>query len=149
MKYSEAKKILDSIRNSHKYGGEVQFRMAVYHLIDTGMRNFTPEIVESTCKKIDQQDDSNAVMTNDYQKRIVRRAAEIAKSGIDITQLLVYIQREFSFDVGDFITADTLAYRLARVLEEDYCTDRSVLYDRLESLGADISPEELKYVDLV
>lgn len=45
MNYMESKKKLDELRRKN----EVLFRMAISHLMDTGIRHFTEESVVRTC----------------------------------------------------------------------------------------------------
>ena len=55
---------------------------------------------ENRCnEEIQKEDDSKAFMTNDFKCELVRTAGELAK--IDHIHLLVYIQREVTYDVGD------------------------------------------------
>lgn len=94
MTYQESKKILNEIRNRN----EIMFRMSLSHLIDVGVRNLDDESVQKTCKAIQEKDDSNSCITNDYLCDIVKTAGEIAK--IDHIHILVYIQEEVFYDVG-------------------------------------------------
>lgn len=95
MLYKESKKILDNIRSKN----EMMFRMSLSHLIDVGVRHLTNEIIEETCKEICKEDDRRSLMTNRFKCDLIRMAGEIAK--IDHIHLLVYIQREMVYDVGD------------------------------------------------
>ena len=95
MTYTESKKILDKIRNRN----EMMFRMAISHLMDVGIRHLDEENIERTCKAINREDDSKSFMTNSFKCDLIRMAGELAK--IDHIHLLVYIQREVSYDVGD------------------------------------------------
>ena len=95
MKYVEAKNILDEIRKRN----EVMFRMAISHLMDVGIRHLDERSVKATCEEIQKEDDSKSFMTNDFKCDLIRTAGEIAK--INHIYLLVYIQREISYDVGD------------------------------------------------
>lgn len=96
MTYTESKKVLDEIRNRNH---EVVFRMAISHLMDVGIRHLDDENIKRTCEEIQKEDDSKAFMTNDFKCELVRTAGELAK--IDHIHLLVYIQREVFYDVGD------------------------------------------------
>ena len=96
MTYAESKKILDEIRNRNH---EMIFRMAISHLMDVGIRHLDEETIERACKEIQKEDDSKAFMTNDFKCELIRVAGELAK--IDHIHLLVYIQREVFYDVGD------------------------------------------------
>ena len=93
--YLESKNTLDKIR---RYD-EMMFRMAISHLMDVGIRHLDEENIERTCEAIQKEDDSRAFMTNNYKCDLIRMAGELAK--IDHTHLLVYIQREVFYDVGD------------------------------------------------
>ena len=95
MSYAESKRILDEIRSYD----EVMFRMAISHLMDVGIRHLDEENIERTCKAIQKEDDSKSFMTNDFKCDLIRMAGELAK--IEHIYLLVYIQREVTYDVGD------------------------------------------------
>lgn len=95
MTYAEAKKEIDKIRNKD----EIIFRMAISHLYDVGYRHLTEECVEETVEEIMQQDDSQSLMTNEYLANIVRTAYQLAQ--FDHIHLIVYIQREVTYDVFD------------------------------------------------
>lgn len=95
MEYIESKKIIDEIRSRN----ELMFRMSLSHLIDVGVRNLTDENISQTCKEINEEDDSKHFITNDCKCQIVKTAGELAK--IDHIHLLVYVQREVTYDVGD------------------------------------------------
>jgi hypothetical protein len=75
------------------------FRMAISHLMDVGIRNLNEENIERTCEEIQKEDDRKSFMTNNYKCDLVRMAGELAK--IEHIHLLVYIQREVTYDVGD------------------------------------------------
>ena len=96
MTYAESKKVLDEIRNRNH---EVIFRMAISHLIDVGIRHLNEENIKRTCEEVQKEDDSKAFMTNNFKCELIRVAGELAK--IDHIHLLVYIQREVFYDVGD------------------------------------------------
>lgn len=96
MTYAESKKMLDEIRNRNH---EVIFRMAISHLMDVGIRHLNEENIKRTCEEIQKEDDSKAFMTNNFKCELIRVAGELAK--IDHIHLLVYIQREVFYDVGD------------------------------------------------
>ena len=96
MMYAESKRKIDEIRNRNH---EMIFRMAISHLIDVGIRHLDEESVKRTCDEIQMEDDSRAFMTNDFKCELVRTAGELAK--VDHIHLLVYIQREVAYDVGD------------------------------------------------
>lgn len=95
MNYAESKRKIDEIR---RYD-EIMFRMAISHLIDVGIRHLNEENIERTCEEIKKEDDSKSFMTNSYKCDLVRMAGELAK--IEHIHLLVYIQREVTYDVGD------------------------------------------------
>ena len=104
MSYQESKKILDDIRARHD---EVVFRMAISHLVDVGIRHLDKESCTKACKEIMSQDDSHALMTNDFMCEIVWLAHELSKvSHID---LLIYIQRYVNWCVCDQLPEDALS----------------------------------------
>ena len=95
MTYYESVKILDEIRKRN----EVLFRMGISHLMDVGIRHLDEENIKRTCEEIQEEDDSKAFMTNDFKCGLIKVAGELAK--VDHIHLLVYIQREVFYDVGD------------------------------------------------
>ena len=95
MNYGESKRKIDEIR---RYG-EAMFRMAISHLMDVGIRHLDEENVERTCEEIIKEDDSRLFVKNGFQCDLIRMAGELAK--IEHIHLLVYIQREVTYDVGD------------------------------------------------
>ena len=77
--------------------GEITFRMAISHLMDVGMKNLTPELVNEAKDEIMKQDDRKMFVTNELLCDVVECAGELAK--IDATYLLVYIGRNVEYDV--------------------------------------------------
>jgi hypothetical protein len=94
--YAESKKKFDDIRNRV---GEPMFRMGISHLMDVGIRNLDKDLVEETCEKIMQEDDSKAFMTNGFKCELIRIAYDLAQ--ISHVDLLAYISREMFYDTGD------------------------------------------------
>ena len=91
------KTIEQNINNLRRDYGEMIFRMAISHLMDVGMRNLTPELVNEAKDEIMKQDDSKMFVTNEVLCDVVECAGELAK--IDATYLLVYIGRNVEYDV--------------------------------------------------
>ena len=85
---------INSIRRNY---GEIIFRMAISHLMDVGMRNLAPELVNEAKDEIMKKDDSRMFVTNGLLCDVVECAGELAK--IDTTYLLVYIGRNVEYDV--------------------------------------------------
>lgn len=98
------KTIEQNINNIRKDYGEVIFRMAISHLMDVGMRNLTPELVDEAKDEIMKKDDSKMFITNELLCDIVECAGELAK--IDATYLLVYIGRNVEYDVDGCYRAE-------------------------------------------
>ena len=98
------KTIEQNINNLRRNYGEITFRMAISHLIDVGMRNLTPELVNEAKDEIMKQDDSKAFVTNELLCDVVECAGELAK--IDATYLLVYIGRNVEYDVDGYDCAE-------------------------------------------
>lgn len=93
------KTVEKNINNIRRDYGEMIFRMAISHLMDVGMRNLTPELVDEAKNEIMKKDDSKMFITNKFLCNIVECAGELAK--IDATYLLVYIGRNVVYDVGE------------------------------------------------
>lgn len=134
--YAESKKRIEKIRDKY---GEFVFRGGISHLMDVGIRHLTEENVERTCKEIMQSDDSGQFMTNEFKCELVKAAYELAQvSHID---LLVYIQREVAYDVGDYVIgykkAIGLLKRCVEQIEANENYDNTETYDVLQSIGFD------------
>ena len=104
------KTIEQNINNIRKDYGEMIFRMAISHLMDVGMRNLTPELVNETKDEIMKKDDSKMFVANELLCDVVECAGELAK--IDATYLLIYIGRNVEYDVDG-------CYRSENEEEED------------------------------
>ena len=98
------KTIEQNINKLRRDYGEITFRMAISHLMDVGMRNLTPELVNEAKDEIIKQDDRKMFVTNELLCDVVECAGELAK--IDATYLLVYIGRNVEYDVDDFCCAE-------------------------------------------
>ena len=92
---------INSIRRNY---GEIIFRMAISHLMDVGMKNLTPELVNEAKDEIMKKDDSRMLVTNELLCDVVECAGELAK--IDETYLLVYIGRNVEYDVDGYDCAE-------------------------------------------
>ena len=130
--YAESKKKIDKIRSDYR---EMAFRAGISHLMDVGIRHLTKELVEETCVKIMQEDDTKHIMTNDFKCDILRVAYELAQ--IPHIDLLVYIQREVDYDVFDggisYIRAIKLLKDCMLGLEMQCDSDEETL-DKLENM---------------
>ncbi len=91
------KTIEQNINNLRRDYGEMIFRMSISHLMDVGMRNLTPELVNEAKYEIMKQDDSKMFVTNEALCDVVECAGELAK--INAVDLLVYIGRNVEYDV--------------------------------------------------
>ena len=98
------KTIEKNINNLRRDYGEMIFRMAISHLMDVGMRNLTPELVNEAKDEIMKKDDSKMFVTNEALCDVVECARELAK--IDTTYLLVYIGRNVEYDVDGYDCAE-------------------------------------------
>ena len=134
--YVESKKKIEKVRDWY---GDFVFRAGVSHLMDVGIRHLTKENVEETYKEIMASDDSGQFLTNEFKCEIVQVAYELAQvSHID---LLVYIQREVVYDVGDWVMSYRRAINLLKKcmeqIEADEGYDNEETYNVLQSLGFD------------
>ena len=91
------KTIEQNINNIRRNYGEITFRMAISHLMDVGMKNLTPELVNEAKNEIMKQDDRKMFVTNELLCDVVECAGELAK--IDPTYLLVYIGKNVEYDI--------------------------------------------------
>lgn len=98
------KAIEQNINKLRRNYGEITFRMAISHLIDVGIRNLTPELVNEAKDEIMKQDDRKMFVTNELLCDVVECAGELAK--IDATYLLVYIGRNVEYDVDGYDCAE-------------------------------------------
>ena len=130
--YAESKKKIEKIRDGYR---ELAFRAGISHLMDVGIRHLTKELVEETCAEIMKQDDTNRIMTNDFECDILRVAYELAQ--IPHIDLLVYIQREVDYDVFDGGISYSRAMKLLKdcVLGiEMQCDSDEEILDKLENM---------------
>ena len=95
--FKTAEQNINKLRRDY---GEITFRMAISHLMDVGIRNLTPELVNEAKDEIMKKDDSRMFVTNDLLCDVVECAGELAK--IDATYLLVYIGRNVEYDVDGY-----------------------------------------------
>lgn len=98
------KTIEQNINNLRRNYGEMIFRMSISHLMDVGMRNLTPELVNEAKDEIVKQDDSKMFVTNEALCDVVDCAGELAK--INAIDLLVYIGRNVEYDVDGCYRAE-------------------------------------------
>lgn len=98
------KAIERNINTLRKDYGEMIFRMSISHLMDVGMRNLTPELVNEAKDEIMKQDDSKMFVTNEALCDVVECAGELAK--INAIDLLVYIGRNVEYDVDGCYRAE-------------------------------------------
>ena len=93
------KTIEKNINKLRRDYGEMIFRMAISHLMDVGMRNLTPELVNEAKDEIMKKDDSKMFVTNEALCDVIECAGELAK--INAIDLLVYIGRNVEYDVDE------------------------------------------------
>lgn len=93
------KTIEQNINNIRRDYGEMIFRMSISHLMDVGMRNLTPELVNEAKDEIMKQDDRKMFVTNEALCDVVECAGELAK--INAIYLLVYIGRNVEYGVDE------------------------------------------------
>lgn len=122
--YAESKKKFDEIRNRV---GEPMFRMGISHLMDVGIRNLDKGLVEETCEKIMQEDDSKAFMTNGFKCELIRTAYDLAQ--ISHVDLLAYISREMFYDTGDDMPTYDRAIKLLKGCMNFFVEDNSGIAD--------------------
>ena len=142
--YGASKNTIEKIRNTY---GEVLFRTSISHLIDVGIRHLDKEMVEETCTKIMQEDDTNYIMSNEFKCDILRCAYELAQ--VPHIDLLVYIQREVVYDVFDdgmnYSRALQLLGNCANWIEMQYDNDAEAL-DMLDNL--EFEEDDLRAIGL-
>lgn len=98
------KTIEQNINKLRRDYGEMIFRMSISHLMDVGMRNLTPELVNEAKDEIMKKDDSKMFVTNEALCDVVECAGELAK--INAIDLLVYIGRNVEYDVDGCYRAE-------------------------------------------
>lgn len=95
--FKTIEKNINAIRRDY---GEMIFRMSISHLMDVGMRNLTPELVNEAKDEIMKQDDGKMFVTNEVLCDVVECAGELAK--INAIDLLVYIGKNVAYDVDGY-----------------------------------------------
>ena len=99
------------------------FRMGISHLMDVGTRHLDKDLVEETCEAIMQEDDSKALMTNEFKCEIIRTAYELAQ--ISHVDLLAYISRAMFYDTGDDMPTYDRAIKLLKGCMNFFVEDSS------------------------
>jgi hypothetical protein len=141
MSFKESKKIIDDIRARKD---EMVFRMAISHLLDVGIRHLDEESCKYTCQCIKQQDDSRAIMTNDFMCEIVWLAHDLSK--VPHIDLLIYIQRYVDYDASDDYPSYGRAVSLLRSCV-DWMTCDQLPEDALSDLyGVGFNNDEIVFV---
>ena len=96
------KNSVKSIREIEDKYGYVMFRMALSHLMDVGIRNFSDENVATAIQQILVKDEESkskngvSIMGVDFQCEIVRCAAELSK--FSVWELFYYIKKYVHID---------------------------------------------------
>lgn len=147
MSYNETVFKILHIKGKYNTAGDILFRCALQHLIDVGARHLTPETIAKTSQEIIMRHNKAAkegkhlFMTSDFEIAIVACAAELAQ--IDITDLLIYVQREMYYDAGD---GKPSYQRLANLVQKlgDHIIDNNYTDDAINFLrGCDLTDDEL------
>ena len=90
-------KSLHGIRAVEDKYGLPLFRMALTHLIDVGVRNFSSEAVDNTLKQIEEQrakekqEGAKPAMSTEFQCAIIRCSAELSE--FSIWEIITYIKK--------------------------------------------------------
>ena len=161
MNYANARNEIQKIRDKYGTAGDVLFRCGLHHLIDVGARNLTEELVSKTKSEIIAEHDlaqaegKHLIMTSNFEIAIVECAAELAK--LDISDLMIYVQREMYYDGGDSMPSyerlvdlvQDFAYHIMDINEEEdgieelrsYCSDEEMVsvlgFDEARIYGGD------------
>lgn len=106
MKYTEHKKILDTIRQKYGCKGDIIFRTALQYIVEHGQLNFRNEkwfnsCIEQVDSKHDRADKDGKILWigRDFEKALLECAREVAQ--IEPYDLLVYIQHEVWLGGGE------------------------------------------------
>ena len=141
MTYTKTRNAIQKIRNKD----ELIFRCAISHILDVGARHLTEENVNETIAEIMQEDDSHAFMSNRYKAAIVRTAYELAQ--FDHIHLIVYIQREVTWDVGDGgICYERAIQLLKNLMDVTVCGHDDTAFIRDDFRDADFDERELVHL---
>lgn len=141
MTYREAEKEIRKIRDKH---GEIYFRMGLYHLFDVGVRHMGDETVEEAIYEINRENDAGHFMSNAAKIEIIRIAKQLAQ--FEMSHLLVFIQRNLSFDVMDGIDMLNMVDRFSEYIDnKSWRQDSSDIYYDLSSVVG-LSDTEITYL---
>jgi len=97
--------MLNEIQKIRDQYQEPFFRMALYHLLDTGFKHFTEELIEEAKKTVEESDAAlvaegkTSIMTVPFQNSIIDCAAELSKFGI--TDILRFVKHYLFFEGDD------------------------------------------------
>lgn len=101
MAYKETNETMHELTKEY---GEIVVRTAINYLIDVGAKNFTEENITYTKEQIQaehnkmSQEGKTPFMTADFECNILDCANKLSQ--LDKTELLVYVQENLSYEVG-------------------------------------------------
>lgn len=92
---------IEEIMAIHRRVGEIQFRMAVQHLVEKGMGNFTSENVAEAKETIRKETPRNAIMQPDFLCTLVDCAYELSQ--FPTWDLLLYVKLYIRIQDDDLV----------------------------------------------
>lgn len=95
---------LEKIMALHRRCGDVQFRMAIQHLIDKGQEQFTEETVTAAKNSIRESQARTPILTPDFQCSLIDCAYELSR--FPTWDVLLYIKLYLELKDDDIAALD-------------------------------------------
>lgn len=107
---------LEKIMGLHRRCGDVQFRMAIQHLVDKGWEQFTEETVAETKKMIHESQTKTPILTPEFQCSLLDCAYELSR--FHTWDVLLYVKLYLGMKNDDIASLDEA--------EQALCTYNSI-----------------------
>lgn len=95
---------LEKIMGLHRRCGDVQFRMAIQHLMDKGWEQFSEETVAEAKKMIHESQAKTPIFTPDFQRSLLDCAYELSR--FHTWDVLLYIKLYLELKNDDIAALD-------------------------------------------
>ncbi len=102
-------RIIDTI---HQRSGDVQFRMAIQHLFDTGHQNFNEANVEEAKETIRRNSSRTPILTPDFQCELLDCCLELSR--LPIWDVLLYVKSFLGMEGDDWPLLERAEQSLCR-----------------------------------
>jgi hypothetical protein len=144
---------IEKIMAIHRRCGEVQFRMALQHLIQMGAENFSDENMVAAKETIRNNTPKNAIMTADYQLQLLDCSFELSQ--YPVWDVLLYLKLYISIQNDDMLDLEEAEQALCawnniskpkewRDAIEDPDTRSEILHEMVSQHITEYTDEEIR-----